>query len=782
MIGSTAILMGILSTPLGGDVVPMAPARHGLAEIAQRIKHEDCRLTLIGDSNSLREKEPRMLGGIMRTWNPDHWAGRLAPGVNSSDSGIRINCSETGLVVTGRPVWDAATGDPSVWSNGQDGFIPTRGWDISTDGTGMARFAPYAAARLTRLDEYIGGDWTANTPMKARLVFAHDPTGMPSLRYLARRDGVSGVSVNFTPRDPDAIRPWIDWVDVDIPAGTGEVSSEVRTPVGWLHEDKGGPFPCPDNCTAGQTFFHATQVFWRTDVPGLQIDSIAEGGFTVEDHLPESGHYDDAALQGYLDATRRPNVFVILLGQNMTQEQAADIEGLWRSKMEAVIERYRAASLANDSGADPQFLLLAPWQTGNLNRFYAMANVLYEIADDRADTGFINLMAVAGSIYENRILDYIEGSSVHFLNDQGANYFTGLIWEQIERELAGEQDIVVPGDTSSLAGLVLTDDTALHIHEGSFVGPLEVTGDDVTITGWSDYESVVTDAAGLQSTLLVHTGAEVRVHRLEIQGGEGTVDSSGLRRGGAVMIDGGDVSLTDVHISGGAAMYGGGVALQQGSLTAVSSKFTGSLAAIDGGLMHVDDGEVELDGVYMRSGAAQFGGGIAVAGGSVTMVDSTLEFCEALTRGGGIVQSGGGLSIRQSYVSQCESPQDAGLWLAGGETELVSMRVSGNSAEVSAGGVGIFGGTLELAATTLCANEPDNLAGEWIDLGGNEMLPECTCGGDLDGSNDVGVDDLLIVVAAWGPCQGECLADINNDGVVSTDDILAMLAAWGPCI
>jgi hypothetical protein len=53
------------------------------------------------------------------------------------------------------------------------------------------------------------------------------------------------------------------------------------------------------------------------------------------------------------------------------------------------------------------------------------------------------------------------------------------------------------------------------------------------------------------------------------------------------------------------------------------------------------------------------------------------------------------------------------------------------------------------------------------------------CLGDLDGSGDVAVDDLLAVVSAFGTNNPS--GDANGDGTVNTDDILAILSAWGAC-
>ncbi len=54
------------------------------------------------------------------------------------------------------------------------------------------------------------------------------------------------------------------------------------------------------------------------------------------------------------------------------------------------------------------------------------------------------------------------------------------------------------------------------------------------------------------------------------------------------------------------------------------------------------------------------------------------------------------------------------------------------------------------------------------------------CPADLDGSGAVGFDDVLAVLAAWGPCDG-CPADLDASGDVGFDDVLAVLAEWGDC-
>ena len=60
------------------------------------------------------------------------------------------------------------------------------------------------------------------------------------------------------------------------------------------------------------------------------------------------------------------------------------------------------------------------------------------------------------------------------------------------------------------------------------------------------------------------------------------------------------------------------------------------------------------------------------------------------------------------------------------------------------------------------------------------VVPNDAVPGDINGDGFVGVDDLLIVIANWGPCGPVCDADINGDGFVGVDDLLIVIANWGP--
>jgi len=73
-------------------------------------------------------------------------------------------------------------------------------------------------------------------------------------------------------------------------------------------------------------------------------------------------------------------------------------------------------------------------------------------------------------------------------------------------------------------------------------------------------------------------------------------------------------------------------------------------------------------------------------------------------------------------------------------------------------------------ATSLAFDDQDNRAAV--------LRPVSSAPGDVNGDGVVGTDDLLMVIAEWGPCGTSCDADIDGDGLVGANDLLIILAGW----
>jgi subtilisin family serine protease len=57
---------------------------------------------------------------------------------------------------------------------------------------------------------------------------------------------------------------------------------------------------------------------------------------------------------------------------------------------------------------------------------------------------------------------------------------------------------------------------------------------------------------------------------------------------------------------------------------------------------------------------------------------------------------------------------------------------------------------------------------------------EKPCVGDTDGDGSVNVNDILSLIAAYGPCP-DCPEDLDGDGAVNVNDVLILLSVYGPC-
>lgn len=71
-------------------------------------------------------------------------------------------------------------------------------------------------------------------------------------------------------------------------------------------------------------------------------------------------------------------------------------------------------------------------------------------------------------------------------------------------------------------------------------------------------------------------------------------------------------------------------------------------------------------------------------------------------------------------------------------------------------------------------------SGDWGEVRGMAFVEDAV-EGDVNGDGVVNVEDLLELLASWGPCPqppDECPADLDGNGVVNTGDLLNLLANW----
>jgi predicted outer membrane repeat protein len=168
--------------------------------------------------------------------------------------------------------------------------------------------------------------------------------------------------------------------------------------------------------------------------------------------------------------------------------------------------------------------------------------------------------------------------------------------------------------------------------------------------------------------------------------------------------------------------------------------------------------------VFRGNACGRDGGGVACVGANDPDVPSNGTFEHCLFEDNVAPNRGGGFFVRAS------------------EPSMSNCDVRNNACGESGGGLHFFESPASTVMDThLCGNSLEQIDGAYFDFGGNSVDADCVaCVGDITGDGTVGVDDLLELIATFGPCDG-CPADLDGDGIVGVDDILIILSAWGDC-
>jgi hypothetical protein len=243
-------------------------------------------------------------------------------------------------------------------------------------------------------------------------------------------------------------------------------------------------------------------------------------------------------------------------------------------------------------------------------------------------------------------------------------------------------------------------------------GPLTITNNDVSIVGpGRDVLSVDGNGAG---RVLEVDGVQVALSGLTITGGAAPDGS-----GGGILDSGGTVSIDSSAITNNTAYQGGGISVIGGTLLVTGSTISGNTAVMGGGI-YSSSGDVTLSGVTVSNNVAQGipgadgsggaggdaqGGGIYSGGGTFWLMNNT-QIVGNQARGGDGGSGGGGQS--GSFGSPGVPGGDGtgatsgggaggagrggGLCIIGGALALSDSSVSGNSATGGAGGGGGNGG------------------------------------------------------------------------------------------
>ncbi len=368
--------------------------------------------------------------------------------------------------------------------------------------------------------------------------------------------------------------------------------------------------------------------------------------------------------------------------------------------------------------------------------------------------------------------------------------------------------IHVPGDFPTIQEAIVAamDGDEVVVADGTWTGDdnrdLDFGGRLITVRSESgDPALCIIDCEGSFNDphrgFHFHSGetSDAVVQGFTIRNGSALPDGfMGGRNGGAIYCDfDSDPTINNCTITGNSAFSGGGImcGANSGSSPTITNCTITDNSAVRGGGIYSYRGSPAITNCIISGNTAVgddlgFGGGIFCSTGSAPTITNCILWLD--TPDEIYIYNNGNPAVNYSDVQ--------GGWPGTGNIDADPLFVdpdNGNyrhssgspcidAADNSAVPKGI---TTDLDGNPRFVDDPDtkdtgNGEPPIVDMGAYEFQGAPPCPWDLDGSGDVGITDLLELLAAWGTDPGGP-PDFDGDGTVGITDLLELLANWGPC-
>lgn len=324
----------------------------------------------------------------------------------------------------------------------------------------------------------------------------------------------------------------------------------------------------------------------------------------------------------------------------------------------------------------------------------------------------------------------------------------------------------------------------------------------VTLRGRAGADETILDGSGQNSSLVFCYGDPVIIEDMTFRNGTGS-NIFGIIRGGAIYAEFTDVQINRCVFENNALTIGefdtdsigGAICGYYTSLDVRNSRFTGNIANRGGALYATYAADMTVENCLFLDNQAWEGGGIHVDGTPLFVSNSLFNANLAGWQGGGICITAmedesnplPGNVTNTDFIRNSASVygfgQGGGLAITGAHV----MTIDQSSFQDNYGytGAGILAGFLSesnpmpVSNTLFCGNFFHDYALEGIvDDGTNTFTQSCWCSTDIDNDGEVGINDLLLLLAEWEGFYYPDL-DANNDRVFDVNDILAVVNNWG---
>ena len=441
---------------------------------------------------------------------------------------------------------------------------------------------------------------------------------------------------------------------------------------------------------------------------------------------------------------------------------------------------------------------------------YALSFQAVVTADD-LDGAYINLEPANYPNQKNREL--VKGADASSYKD----YFhltgitTGETWRlqpNSDDNALVLQEIIDGGDGSSSGAWKKLNEAVNRARENDVIlvkGTIKATSDadnsgeilvknkKITIKKEGTADVVIDANTKSRIFKVTGAGAELTLKDLTLKGGEaGKHDASDpfASSGGAIRLNGGSASLSNVTISGckaittgGCTGQGGGVCAEDGgTLTLNNSTIKDCEATDSGGAIYATGGTINLTNCNLRGCKAIKGGGIRLyksSGGDATLTVSGGEIGGAGAgepntasgtsgNGGGISVEGGSCTVTLkdgAKITGNTANNGGGVYMKddGSIFTMESGTISNNTATDKGGGVTVYGGTFTMTDGIISGNTA--VSGGGIATGEDSSFDFTggTVSSNTANGNGKGIYVSYFASSAYMKMSGGAKVDSNND-------------------
>jgi len=251
------------------------------------------------------------------------------------------------------------------------------------------------------------------------------------------------------------------------------------------------------------------------------------------------------------------------------------------------------------------------------------------------------------------------------------------------QSLKAGKSVVVDGSDVGGIKIKAQNTLALYVYGGTTASPVNVTLNDVTITGGSAAPTSTSPAKG--AAIQVASNCNLTLNECSIVGNtsqsalgvgvymtngtlklndvvfDGNVSTGAASKGGAVYLEAGSIDATNVVFTNNTAGEGGAIYVKSGDVSFANSLFDGNVASDGSGGALSSSSQITIANTAFRNNSSAVSGGAIYANGDVESVFTDVSFANnSSVNGGAIAQDGQSITVTGASFANNVASENGG--------------------------------------------------------------------------------------------------------------------------